>query len=134
MMLVGRLINGGGGGGGSHGRVVSVVCSSVASLRSSPICSLSFIMPTSARVHANQMFYTHLQHIANTQERVIGIDIKVQADGLPISTLEQVRDLTLRPVLPLLGVRVRVCVPPPPTGDRQCGGRSQRFRSTFAQV
>jgi hypothetical protein len=75
-------------------------------------------MPTSARVHANQMFYTHLQHIANTQERVIGsalaIDIKVQADGLPISTLEQVRDLTLRPVLPLLSVcvraRARVCV------------------------
>jgi hypothetical protein len=89
MMLVGRLINGGGGGGGSHGRVVSVVCSSVASLRSSPICSLSFIMPTSARVHANQMFYvppppTHRKH----PERVVGIDIKVQEDGLPITGLK----------------------------------------------
>jgi hypothetical protein len=67
-------------------------------------------MPTSARIHANHMFHTHLQHVANTQERVIGIDIKVQADGLPILILEQVRDLTLRPVLPLLGVRVRVVV------------------------
>jgi hypothetical protein len=69
--LVGRLLNGGGGGGGGHGCVGGAVCSSVASFGSSPICSLSFIMPTSARIHANHMFHTHLQHVANTQSELL---------------------------------------------------------------
>ena len=110
MMLVGRLFNGGGGGGGSHGRVVSVVCSSVALLSSSPhmLALLHHADLCSCSCESNVLHPppTHRKH----PERVIGIDIKVQADGLPISILEQVRDLTLRPVLPLLGVRVCVCV------------------------
>jgi hypothetical protein len=109
--LVGRLFNGGGGGGGGHGCVGGKVCSSVVSFGSSPQCSLSLIMPTSARIHANHIFHTHLQHVANTQSywyrhkgaRRRSTDYGPQA-------LEQVRDLTLRPVVPRLGVRVCACV------------------------